>query len=61
MNAIDKAQAEKSLAQEWFDGKRTEMQAKIKSNVIGLSWTMVDYWYGYFYARQESATKGYSI
>lgn len=55
---LEKAQHEKIIGEAWFNGVYNEEQAKIISEFQGLSWEMVQWWYGKNYHEMEAASCG---
>lgn len=55
MNAFEKSQAERDVANKWFDGVMSESEAKSQK---WLSSEMIDYWYG---RRYEQAAKAEAL
>jgi hypothetical protein len=58
ISALDKARQEQAIGQGWFDGNYTEESARLVTEQQGLSWELVQWWYGKDYHEMEASSNG---
>ena len=58
MNQSDKSLLEKTLAEGWFDDKYTAEEIRAIAKEKGLSFDMIEYWYGVEYGKIEGLSNG---